>query len=78
MLKKSTANPPAPVLAEAKSHKAGAPKTVPNRPGSASGHVLQSEAKPAGRNSSSSRYTAPRKEGSHNPLECGYTKPGKM
>ena len=73
-LKKSTANKPAP-LQGAGGHGAEAPHVVPNRPGSEKGHVIQSGAKPAGK--SSKGFSAPRKEASQNPMDCGYTKPSK-
>lgn len=82
-LKKSTANPEAPSLKEASPRAKGvpmAPKVNEGTDGKASGakRIIQTEIKPAGRNSTSSTFTAPRSGESHDPLQCGYTKPGKM
>lgn len=77
MLKKSTANPNPPMVAEGKSHGAGAPKTVPNKPASTKNRVLLTEAKGGGRTGST--FKAPRNDsGGHSAYDCGYTKPGKM
>ncbi len=72
---KSKANPNPPNQAEIKNRAPSSPVTRPNEPGSDKNRVLQKEASPAGRNSSNSTYTAPRKEGSSDPMERGYTKP---
>lgn len=77
---KSGTNKPAPFVEEGKAKGAQAPHKVPNRPGSAEGHVLMkgaSVAKPAGKGSGST-FSAPRKDGSMDPYNCGYTTPGKM
>ena len=78
MLKKSTANRQPPVLAEAK----GGPKGIPAQPAQATarqgnstaGGPLIAEAKGAKHNAT---FRAPRQEHS-SPMECGFTKPGKM
>lgn len=82
-LKKSTANPQPPMLAEAKPRGKSvpmAPKINAGTGGSPDGakRIINTEAHPAGRNSSSSTFRAPRVEGSGSDLERGYTKPGKM
>lgn len=77
MLKKSTTNPAAPLLEEGHPRGARSPITHPNSPDSTANRVILSEGKAAGRNSSSSTFTAPRKEGGHSPYECGYTHLGK-
>ena len=77
MLKKSTVNPPAPLLAEKSPRGKGIPGNPPTareKTGGSTAAVLRTEIKPAGRNSSSSHYTAPRKECGSSPFECGYTK----
>lgn len=74
-LKKSGANPNPPMLEEGKPRGKGMPPTRPNLPGSEKNHVILTEAKPAGRNSTSSTFRAPRGGESHDPAECGYTKP---
>ena len=76
MLKKSTVNKPAPFKSEGKAHGASAPKTVPNRPGSTKGHVLIEENQASGP-SKRSTFTAPRREPSTAPMDCGFTRPGK-
>ena len=78
MLQKSSTNPAAPLLEEGKPRGAKAPVTRPNSPDSTANRVILSEGKPAGRSSSSSTFTAPRKEGGSAPFECGYTHLGKM
>lgn len=79
-LKKSTANPQAPSVQEGKSHAAGAPKHAPQaKAKSGNNEGRHTVAVMEGHTSkTSSTYKAPRSEGSHNPVECGYTKPGKM
>ena len=75
-LRKSTVNPQPPVLTEGHPRGKGVSSAAPTKVGSmGGGRVLVDEAKPAGRNSTDSTFTAPRKEPSHNPAECGYTKP---
>jgi len=79
-LKKSTANPQPPSLQEAKPRAKGvpmAPKINAGTDGKADGakRIINTEAKPAGRNSTSSTFRAPRSEGSGSDLERGYTKP---
>lgn len=79
-LKKSTVNPTQPNVYEGKSHKASAPKSPPTaaeKKGKPAGTVAVNEAK-AGGGSGRNTFTAPRREGGHDPLECGYTRPGKM
>lgn len=74
MLKKSGANPEPPLIKDADGHK-GSPVTRPNSPKSESNRVIYSDASPS---KSSSTFKAPRKEPSCAPMDCGYTKPGKM
>lgn len=71
MLKPSKKAGGSPLFANVKGHGAGAPKTVPNRPGSDKGRVLLAEAKGNGRTST---FSAPRKGDDMNPASCGYTK----
>jgi len=83
MLKKSTVNPEQPNIKDAPAASKGMGKQPPQAAAKTGGkepakNIAQVEIQPAGRNSSSSRYTAPRKEGSSAPFDCGYTKPGKM
>ena len=75
---KSMVNPNQPNQGEIKNKTPAAPVTRPNEPLGKSGHVAQAEIAPHGRQNTSSTYRAPRKEGGHDPLEAGYTKPGKM
>lgn len=82
-LKKSPVNPTQPNVDEAKAHAASKPKMAPQataKEGSKDGRhtVTATNVSGAGRNSSSSRYTAPRGKESSDPMQCGYTKPGKM
>lgn len=84
-LKKSTVNPVQPNVAEGKAHAASAPKIAPQatekKGGSEGRHtVIQTEKKPAGRDAAigKSTFQAPRKDGGNDPLERGFTKPGKM
>ena len=76
MLKKSMVNPEPPQVDEI----SGGSKGMPAQPAQASSRTGGStdgalaEIKPAGRNSSTSRYTAPRKDCGSSPMECGYTK----
>lgn len=74
MLKPSKKAGGSPLIAEAKGHGGGAPKTVPNRPGSEKNRVLISG--PAGKRSNSGTFKAPRKEMSGDATCCGYTKVG--
>lgn len=76
---KSRANPNPPNQGEAKNTAPKVhmtPKINEGTGGQADGakRVINGEAKPAGRNSTSSTYTAPRSEGSKDPMERGYTK----
>lgn len=75
MHKKSTTNPEPSLLEEVKGHGASAPKTRPNSPDSTKNRVILTGASPS---RTSSTFTAPRKEPSCAPMDCGYTKPGKM
>lgn len=77
-LKKSGTNPEAPLLREKAPHGAKSPVERPNQPLGTNRHVAVDEAHPAGRDSTSSTFRAPRGGESHNPVDCGYTKPGKM
>src|SRR5689334_15908355 len=79
-LKKSTANPQPPSQQEGKPHAAGAPKHAPQaKAKSGNSEGRNTVAVVEGHTSkTSSTYRAPRSEGSSNPVECGYTKPGKM
>jgi len=72
----TTTNPPPPNVDEARATRPGMP-SEPAGPASTRGRVILSEAKPAGRNSSSSTFTAPRREGGGSAAELGYTKPGR-
>lgn len=77
MLKKSTANPNPPNLKEISPRGKGIPSNPPQaaaKTGGSKAAVIQTEIKPAGRNSSSSTFTAPRKGDSGDPMHCGYTK----
>lgn len=74
MLKPSKKAGMAPLIAEAKGGGGKPPVTKPNSPDSTRNRVIVSEASGAKHNAT---FTAPRKEGSMNPMECGYTKPGK-
>ena len=81
-LKKSTTNPIAPIVTEASPRGKSVPMAPKINAGTGSQadgakRVIQGEAKPAGRNSSSSTFSAPRKDGGTTPAECGYTKLGK-
>ena len=76
-LRKSSANPPPPLIEEGKPRGKGMGSAAPTTPTSTAGRVLLSEGKPTGRDSSDSTFRAPRKEGGMSPAECGYTKPGK-
>ena len=73
---KSRVNPNPPNVAEGRPHGASAPKTVPNRPDSTKNRVIQTEASTS--KSKTATFSAPRKDGSMAPFDCGYTKPGKM
>lgn len=81
---KSKANPNPPNVAEGKNHYAKgvpmAPKINEGTDGQPDGakRVINTEVKARGRDSTRSTYTAPRKGDSHDPMECGYTRPGKM
>lgn len=78
MMKKSTVNPSADLIKDVSATKPKPHVTPKINQGADGKRVIHAETKPAGRNSSSSTFNAPRKEGSHDPLTCGYTKPGKM
>ena len=73
---KSRTNPNPPNIADGKPHAASAPKTRPNSPDSTRNRVLQTEAPTS--KSKTATFSAPRKDGSMAPFDCGYTKPGKM
>ena len=78
MLKKSMVNRQPPVIADAKGGKKGMPSQpvqATSRQGNskAGGHLVR-DAKGAKHNPT---FTAPRREHS-SPMECGFTKPGKM
>jgi len=75
MLKKSDVNSAAPLLEEGKPRGAKAPVTHPNSPDSTENRVIIGKSGPA---SGRSTFTAPRKEPSKAPFDCGYTTPGKM
>lgn len=76
-LKKSTVNPQPPLLIDAKPRGKSVPMAPKiNAEGNAK-RVIDAEASPAGRNSSSSTFNAPRKDNGSNPVELGYTKLGK-
>jgi hypothetical protein len=82
-LKKSPVNAEPPNQMEAKPRGKSvpmAPKINEGTNGQADGakRVISTEAKPAGRNSTQSTYRAPRGSESSNPVECGYTKLGKV
>ena len=77
-LKKSTTNPPAPLLAEGHPRGKTPPPARPNTPLGTNRHVAVDEAKPISGNNKGSIFAAPRKDGGMSPAECGYTKPGKM
>lgn len=84
-LKKSTANPQPPLLAEAKPRGKSvpmAPKINEGTGGKADGakRIINTEAKPAGRDSAShkSTFKAPLKDNGSNPSDLGYTKLGKV
>jgi hypothetical protein len=74
MLKPSKKAGGSPLLTEGPAHGASAPKTVPNRPGSAKNRTLLDEAS-AG-SSKKGTFRAPRSEGSSDAACCGYTKVG--
>lgn len=77
-LKKSTTNPEPTMIAQNQPtpHK-GKPVTRPNSPASDAGRVLL-EQNQAGSHKTGSTFRAPRSSGSSDPLQTGYTKPGKM
>lgn len=80
-LKKSDVNPTQPNVNEGRAHAAGAPKspltagekTGGKTPDGVVGYVGAQPSKEKG-----STFQAPRKEGSMNPVECGYTPLGKV
>lgn len=74
MLKPSKKSGHSPLLEEANPRGKQAPVTKPNSPDSTRNRVIITDASGA---KHSQTFTAPRKEGSMNPMECGYTKPGK-
>ena len=75
-LKKFDPSGPAPTISGPEGHGGKAPVTRPNSPDSTKNRVLLTEG--STKHSGAGKFTAPRKEGSHDPAECGYTKPGKM
>jgi hypothetical protein len=80
-LKKSPVNPNPPLRAETPAmHKGkGVGPARPTKPQvDDERRVLQDEKAAAGRNSTHSTFTAPRKDGPHDALQQGFTKPGKM
>lgn len=75
-LAKTTTNPQPPLEARASGHGKGVASVKPTKPlVDDSRRVLESQASAKGRDSSSSTFKAPRGGESHNPAECGYTKP---
>lgn len=79
-LKKSTVNKQPPDIADAKGHGGGKPKHAPQaaaKKEGGRGTVAVNEKKPHGRDGSGATFTAPRKEGSKDPVDCGYTHLGK-
>jgi len=74
-LKKSTTNKAAPLLKEANPAGKNVDKAPKINAEAMGKRVIQGDAKP---NKHVSTFTAPRKEGSHDPLMAGYTRPGKM
>lgn len=77
MLKKSGTNPPAPLLKEASPRGKGMPGNPPQakaKTGGSTAGMMLAGVKPAGRNSSSSTFRAPRGGESSDPSCCGYTK----
>ena len=74
--KADSVNPTPPNVDEISATRPGMP-SEPAGPNSTRGRVILSEAKASGRNSSSSTFTAPRREGGGSAAELGYTKPGR-
>jgi len=77
-LKKSPTNPEQPSVREAKARAPSTPVERPNEPLGKRGHVAQDEIAAKGRNSTGSTFRAPRKEGSREPTEAGFTHLGKV
>ena len=71
MLKPSKKAGGSPLVAEGKSHGAGAPKTHPNSPLSTKNRVIVTGAKGARHKTT---FGAPRKGDDMNPASCGYMK----
>lgn len=71
----SKVNPNPPNVNEGTPRGAKPPVTRPNSPDSMENRVLLGKSGPA---SGRSTFTAPRKEPSKAPFDCGYTSPGKM
>ena len=78
-LKKSSVNPESPLLKEASPRGKSISEPPKINAGATSGsggkRVINTETHPS---KTSSTFTAPRQGESHNPVDCGYTKPGKM
>lgn len=78
MLKKSMVNRVQPHVADAKGGSKGMPSQpaqATSRKGNSSAGVILTEAKGAKHKAT---FRAPRQGGGESPMECGYTKPGKM
>lgn len=81
-LKKSSTNPTQPNIQSVKGHGGSAPKSPPQataKQGNDTGRhtVLLTEKKAAGRDSTKSTFTAPRKGDSSDPLQAGFVRLGK-